>query len=368
MKKLTNWLKLWFFPKTDKEIEYEIDTLNINNIYYLSITLGIIQTLTLIVYIIIGAASGKGFSSIPFISIGSSILLCLTAFIITSKLLVKPDTIRDNAKRVRVFIGGCAIVLIIWGIAVSIRHYINHQQLLLFYTVELLAVLFVKLKPVFSTALIISSFLINYLILNFGYAEGQINPYNYTMLALLSAAGGIINYNLTANYIKQKNRANRLNDSLEIIANHDSTTRLQNRYALNQRIPEYIDRSVCVAMGDIDSFKAVNDTYGHQTGDDVLKMFSDILIDTFPEDQIYRYGGDEFLIICPDSDYSSFIKKLDDINERFSKVTIHGTDHSLGCSFGCVTARADNPADFFNSVMEADKKLYESKSKLKKAR
>ena len=368
MNKLINWLKLWFFPKTDKDIEYEIDILNLNNIFYLSIALGVVQTVTLAVYIIIGASSDKGFASVPFVSLGSSIALCLFAFIITRKLLASPDTVRDHAKCVRLFIGGVAIVMIIWGIIASVPDYISRQQLLIFYTVDLLALLFVKLRPVFITALITSSFLANYLILNFGYAQGQINPFNYTMLALLSVAGGIINYNLTAKYIKQKNRANLLNESLEIIASHDSITRLQNRYALNQRIPDYLDRSVCVAMGDIDSFKAVNDIYGHQTGDDVLKMFADILTAVFPEDQLYRYGGDEFLIITPDIDYNGFVKKLDEVNERFSKLTIHGTNHSLGCSFGCVTARADNPADFFNSVMEADKKLYEAKSRLKKLR
>jgi diguanylate cyclase (GGDEF)-like protein len=273
----------------------------------------------------------------------------------------KPGAIENHPSAVRRFTDIFMILLIAWSIYASIHSYKNSQQILTFYTVELLAVLFVKLHPVFTTVLILGSYLINYLILNFGVAEGLINPYNYTMLAVLSAVGAIINYRLTINYISEKNKADILNQSLEIIANHDSTTRLQNRYALNQRIPDYLDRDICVAMGDINKFKTVNDTYGHTTGDDVLKAFSDILIKYFPHDSIFRYGGDEFLIIESVSSQNDILEKLRLVNEEFASVKFANIQITLSCSFGCITAHPMHPQDLFAALAKADKILYEEK-------
>jgi diguanylate cyclase (GGDEF)-like protein len=277
----------------------------------------------------------------------------------------KPDIIKTHPNSVRGVIDCFMSLLIIWSIYASINSYINNQQLLTFYTVELLVVLFVKLHPAFTTALILGSYTLNFLILNFGIKSGFINPYNYAMLALLSAAGAIINYRLTINYISEKNKANMLNKSLEIIANHDSTTRLQNRYALNQRIPDYLDRDICVAMGDINNFKMVNDTFGHTAGDDVLKAFSDILLDHFPKESIFRYGGDEFLIIEYGSNISAIQARLKSANEAFASAQITDVSITLSCSFGCVTAHPKNPQDLFDVLSQADQLLYKEKEKSK---
>ena len=156
-----------------------------------------------------------------------------------------------------------------------------------------------------------------------------------------------------------------LNDALEIIANHDSITRLQNRYALNQNIPDYLGKDICIALGDINRFKAVNDTYGHRTGDDVLKAFSDILMETFEEKYVYRYGGDEFLIINNSGDIDTFKKELNQVNEKFSAVKIENLSMQLGCSFGVLKAHAKDPKDFFGQIIKAAQLLYQEKDKIK---
>ena len=247
---------------------------------------------------------------------------------------------------------------------VSVANYVQHQQLLTFYTVELVAVLFVKLHPVFTTVTIFGSYILNYLILTFGFEGNAINPYNYMMLAVVSAAGAMLNYRLTINYISEKNKANMLNESLEIIANHDSITRLQNRYALNQNVFEYIGKDICIAMGDINSFKAVNDTYGHRFGDDVLKKFSDILLEVFPMKSVYRFGGDEFLIIEQGADIDALKEKLRQVNERFSSVRVSQIEAGLGCSFGCLSACPKDSTEFFDYLTQADKLLYREKEKI----
>lgn len=287
---------------------------------------------------------------------------------ISRGLLKRPDTTKEHHGAVHAFIGGFVILMISWGIYVSVYNYINQQQLLTFYTVELLAVLLVTLHSVFTTTIITSSYLIHYLILNFGYHEGGINPYNYAMLAVLSIAGAVINYRMTVNYISEKNKANLLNSALEVIANHDSLTRLQNRYALNQNVPGYIGKDVCLAMGDVNRFKIINDTYGHRTGDDVLKAFADILLDFFPQECVYRYGGDEFFIIEHSDNLDAFHEKLRKINERFSGIEITNVEKGLGCSFGSLKAHPKDISDFFAHLTKADQMLYTEKEQIKAAR
>jgi diguanylate cyclase (GGDEF)-like protein len=62
-----------------------------------------------------------------------------------------------------------------------------------------------------------------------------------------------------------------------------------------------VGQAISAYMVDINDFKYFNDKYGHATGDSVLKMTSDELQKLFPTGKIYRYGGDEFLVLCESS-------------------------------------------------------------------
>ena len=363
MNKFINSMQAYIFPKTDRETKFEIHTRNLKNIRYVSLVVGIVQILSLTVFLI----AKHGFSDEVVVSavlrVGLSVVLCLCGVIISGVLMKKPDTIRNHSVAVRTFVDVFVILLIAWSMFASVNSYVNSQQMLTFYTVELLAVLFVKLHPLFTGAIIIGSYTAHYFILSFGFTGEPINPYNYFMLAALSTVGAVLNYHLSINYISEKNKATVLNQSLEIIANHDSTTRLQNRYALNQRVPDYLDKDICVAMGDINSFKAVNDTYGHRTGDDVLKTFADILLQFFPNECLFRYGGDEFLIIETGSDVEEIREKIRLVNEKFNSVRIANMQTGLSCSFGCVKAHPMNPTELFAVLTQADQILYQEKEK-----
>ena len=362
MTKPSEWLKSWFFPTTSKETESEIDSLNVKNIHYVTLVIGIVQTISLVVFLIMNHNRINESEVIyAVIRVGLSIVLCVLGYLIAGSLMKKPDTVKQHPRSVRLFIGSFLILLVVWSMVVSVWNYINHQQLLTFYTVGLIAALFVKLHPVFTTTVIFGSYIVNYLILNFGFERGVINPYNYMMLGALSVIGAIMNYRLTVGYISEKNKANMLNNSLEIIANHDSITRLQNRYALNQHVPDFIEKDICIAIGDINSFKAVNDTYGHRVGDDVLKGFADILVQVFPAESVFRFGGDEFLVIEKNSDLDGLKEKLGQVNAMFSALKISGINSQLGCSFGCVTACPKDPSEFFDYLTQADQLLYQEK-------
>jgi diguanylate cyclase (GGDEF)-like protein len=108
----------------------------------------------------------------------------------------------------------------------------------------------------------------------------------------------------TANSIKIR----RLNNKLKGLSLNDQLTGLYNRRFLDEFFKTYestIKRhniNTAVAMIDIDNFKNINDTYGHQTGDEILKNISTVIKTTFKRssDLLIRYGGEEFLVILPD--------------------------------------------------------------------
>ena len=365
MKKTWNRFTTWLFAPTGREVDREVDMINNTNIYYISLIVGIVQLISLTIFVIINFNSlGKEENLKPFINVSLSIVLCAAGFII-SRLIRKNEELCDTRRiAVRAFFIIFVLLLIVWGMFASVRMFINGAQMLTFYTVELLVVLLIKFKPVLTAAMIFGSYMLFYCVLEFFIQSGQLNFYNYCMLAALSVTGAVMNYRLTVSYIEEKNKANRLNDSLEIIANHDSMTRLKNRYALNQVIPEYYGSDVCLAMGDIDSFKKINDEYGHRTGDEVLSLFADTLQKYFDHDEIYRYGGDEFLILTRGNDCSGLSKKLSALNEEFGKVKIDGKDLKLSCSFGCDSGCPNDLTGFFDIIMRADKKLYMVKNGL----
>ena len=365
MKDFSYGLKQWLLPKSGKEVDSEIDLLNIKTIHYVSLAECIVQTVCLIVFLLSRHNSLDDPANVnSVVNVSLSIVLCIAGFIISGAFMRKKD-LAERHTAVSVFVSAYMILLVVWGMLASVQTFIRGEQIITFFTVELIAVIFVRLRPLFTSILVMSSYAIFYIGLNVWIKPGMINPYNYFMMGIISAAGAVIIYRITISYIVQKNKANLLNESLEIIANHDSMTRLQNRYALNQRIPEYLNTDICIAMLDINSFKAANDTYGHRAGDEVLKAFSDLLMDSFDQKDIYRYGGDEFLIVSRFRDLAAFRQKLAQLNDRFDEVRIRSIESGFSCCFGCAAARPENPTDFFDLVMQADKKLYEEKSKLK---
>ena len=97
-----------------------------------------------------------------------------------------------------------------------------------------------------------------------------------------------------------------INEKLRYMSQTDGLTGLDNRRHLNERIEEMfahamrLEEPFGLVMCDIDKFKSVNDTYGHQAGDEVLKQFASILKEEAREiDHVGRYGGEEFMLLLP---------------------------------------------------------------------
>ena len=118
----------------------------------------------------------------------------------------------------------------------------------------------------------------------------------------------------------------RLRKKLQEQANRDPLTGLFNRRYLEDTLPRELHRSMrrgvplCVAMLDLDHFKRFNDTFGHDAGDLVLRESSRVLREKLRKSDIAcRYGGEEFLLVLPDSSLEDTSQRLEQIRLHFEK-------------------------------------------------
>lgn len=133
----------------------------------------------------------------------------------------------------------------------------------------------------------------------------------------------------------------------------DNLTNIYNRKVLNDRLKYDV-----LVMCDIDNFKTINDTYGHQTGDELLKTIAKNLSKILRnEDTLLRYGGDEFTILFKNCTMEDIKRKLDKVKEN--KFSINDSTVTITMSFG-ITEYTEGKC-LEEAISEADQALYESK-------
>ena len=149
-------------------------------------------------------------------------------------------------------------------------------------------------------------------------------------------------------------------------ANTDYLTELSNRRAFfrnaEARISEYVARKVpyCLAMIDLDFFKKVNDNFGHDVGDQVLKVIALYMRKHFGTGLTARLGGEEFAVLLHGIDADNLYNKLDDFRREIAVSTIPAGDTQLSVtlSLGVVF---DSQEPFTKQMNEADNALYMAK-------
>ena len=137
--------------------------------------------------------------------------------------------------------------------------------------------------------------------------ESFITQENMKLLTMLTKECSLVMENtLLYERLRRKHLSlEKANKEIKLLSRTDSLTGCYNRGHLNELLPREINRAVrykhpmALAMCDIDHFKRVNDTYGHQCGDEVLKIFVQSITDLIRADTdwLARYGGEEFLLV-----------------------------------------------------------------------
>ncbi|MGI4757591.1 MAG: GGDEF domain-containing protein [Janthinobacterium lividum] len=153
-------------------------------------------------------------------------------------------------------------------------------------------------------------------------------------------------------------------------ANVDPLTGLFNRRYLDEKLAEELERAeryglpLAILLIDVDRFKAVNDTHGHQTGDEVLTRVAQVVSSNVRVNDIaVRYGGEEILVVAPETDRKaafSLAERLRGSVEALSLRSSTGSTLHVSISVGVAQFRPAEPGPAF--VSRADHALYEAKS------
>ena len=162
---------------------------------------------------------------------------------------------------------------------------------------------------------------------------------------------------------------NSLQDSLKEQALRDHLTGLYNRRHFETCLNAILhaadaEAPVAIAIIDLDFFKRVNDTYGHNFGDEVLIQFARLVESQLRgSDMLCRYGGEEFCLLLREADSMVAAHKIDDIAARYRQLLIRQAPHSLsGCTFSAGIAEYPrHGAGRHELLMRADSALYAAK-------
>lgn len=167
-------------------------------------------------------------------------------------------------------------------------------------------------------------------------------------------------------------KVSQLYEEVRILSVTDPLTSLYNRRYLVERLKDEVDRcnrygrSLSFMMADIDHFKKYNDTYGHQRGDELLKMVAGEFRHLMRKlDFVARYGGEEFAVVMPETGFQEALHLAERIRESIRMLSVPGDKSLQGERITVSIGIAELPihaTDMESLIREADRALYRAKN------
>lgn len=187
--------------------------------------------------------------------------------------------------------------------------------------------------------------------------------------------GHLCYYRILRDNFFQSRRLEEQKKKIDKMAKYDNLTGLLRRDRFDTKLEEQLTRSkrynenLAIAMFDLDHFKHVNDTYGHDAGDDVLERFGDIIQEIGSQkvrqsDITARYGGEEFIVALPNTKITGAAEMANRVRKEIMDITFKsqdGQEFELTVSAGCAEFQ---PGDSIENITKrADEALYDAKQK-----
>lgn len=149
-----------------------------------------------------------------------------------------------------------------------------------------------------------------------------------------------------------------INHKLNLIANYDSLTGLKNRNSYHTALEKYneykCESFACIYI-DVNGLHEINNGLGHQAGNHMLRIVADALLEMFTQDEVYRIGGDEFVILSENQEKQEICNKINLVRQRLKEKNY---DISIGIEWRDADININKMLDRAESAMQNDKRRY----------
>lgn len=211
----------------------------------------------------------------------------------------------------------------------------------------------ITMRPILSATIYLSSYILFYNLMELTIVEESIllsNRVNGLSILAIGFVLILILWQYFYTTVTQGKYIERQRKQLERMAYTDSLTGLPNRRYFDELLQKELtcihknNHVSTLLLVDIDNFKRVNDDFGHPVGDEVLKDFSDLLVDNLrTDDAVARFGGEEFIILITDMDLNDGFKFAERLRDVIEKNVVQVGKHvvQITSSFGIVQVDID---------------------------
>lgn len=260
-----------------------------------------------------------------------------------------------------------AAIFILWGMGITLIDQLGGNGLTVYNYVILLTAILSVMKPWKSALLFFISFvLLNLLLPYFPDPNGLDNTFNNLMnSAFLTLAAAVVSASLYNSKIqakkdeiiikKQYRQIEESNKLLSREALFDALTNLQNRTSFKKAVSllEEMDCTsiACIYM-DVNGLHEINNFLGHNAGDKMLKTAAGILLNNFSQEEIFRIGGDEFVVLCRNMTHEAVVQRVDEVCRQMEE-----TDYSISVGIEW----RDSDMDVRETVQMAEKSMQNNK-------
>ncbi len=243
------------------------------------------------------------------------------------------------------------------------------EILVLYFSLEINMDVKVKLFWVISVDFVMISFFTHVFPNNLDFSRGW--GIYFHMISALFYAGifHIIAYFYSNKFNAAEENLRDVNNKLREMASTDTLTSLPNRRVMNEHLTmlaysyERTNEPFTIAIADIDYFKKINDTFGHEAGDFILKNLSDIFKETMKaKGMVARWGGEEFLFVFENASGNQAKTILEGMRIQIEKTDFHFNDEIINVTITIGLEDFSIVSGVESTISKADSKLYTGKT------
>ena len=141
----------------------------------------------------------------------------------------------------------------------------------------------------------------------------------------------------------------------------DGMTGVRGRCTLYNEVEQLMGRDLYVVLADVDNFRLINDAYGENVGNELLRRIGQTIQAMFGDEHTFRYGSDEFVVVRSFVSETEFLSQLHELRAEIAQIDYNCTVLNHTCSFGYVYGTLEESDDLHEAIRFADRKMYEAK-------